>query len=399
MPETWGITDTGFLRETFTEVQARVKQAYLDNVDPDLDVEDDTFFGQDAGIVAREVAAIQEVLEITYHAMDPDAAEDAQLDNVGKLTGTTRNDPTYSRAELSCVFTAGDTLTTDTHFVAVEDREDVRFTPETTASYAVGTHLVIFRAEFTGPITALAGKINQLSAVPVGLLSASNPADAIPGSDVETDPDFRDRREEDLSLPGSSTEDAIAADVRALADTVNGALPILSCRVYSNRTSEEFDGLPPNSFETIISAGPLTAEHITKIAQTIFGTGLDGIQPYGTSTATAVDETGEDVLIGYTLAEDVDIYVTIELDTDDDFQGQETLLTEWIDALENKFGNGDEVVAEFVKSFPLHKIKGVIDVLAFAIGTTVSPTLDDNIPITKRQKPAFDSSRFVITYA
>lgn len=394
MAETWGITPEGFYCPTFSEVLSDLETRERANIDPDLDLSAETFLGQHNGIASRARALVWEALRVAYYAFDADSAEGVLFENLAKLSGTGLNPATYSLVSLTCVFSAEETLEPDTHFIAVEEREDVRFTPFETATYAAGSHAILFRSEFTGPVAAAAGTVTVLSAVPVGLVSATNSLDATPGKNAETIEELRARRDEDIAITGGSTEDAIEADVRqAGRDELGIDLYVL---VISNRTPATVDGIPPHAYETVVYSGAaLTTEQKNTIAKAILDSGPDGIQFFGQTSGVATDASGDVVTVGMTESEEVGIWIVAEIVAEDDTD-LVALKQAWAQALNERFQNGQEVVALYAKAWPLG-FEGVSKVTSFAIGTSASPTDEDDIPITIRQIPRFDTSRIEVT--
>lgn len=391
MAEPWGVTETGFYRPVFEELQDKLGTKLRAYVHPDLDLGDETMFGQHNGISNRSRALVWEVLETCYHSYDADSAEGVLFENLGKLTGVGLEPAKHSLATISVTLSAEDTLETDVTYIAHEDREDVRFTPVESVTKDAGTHDILFRSENTGPVAAAAGKLTVISSGPAGLVSATNAEDAQLGSDAETIEELRARRDESIAIVGGSTEDAILADVDDLGF-------VLNTNVLSNYGPvTDANGLPPHSYEVIVWTGADPTENQRNtIAQTIFDTGPDGIQTWGTHTGTATDESGETITIRFTVAQEVTIWIEAELTKQAGAAADSETKEAWAAAMNAQHEPGQSVVALVVRSWPLSRDK-ITDVPSFTIGTTASPVGEDNLPITVRQIARFDTTRIAIT--
>src|SRR5690606_33362109 len=124
--DTWGLTDDGFYRPSFEECLKRRQALYRADVDPDLDLGSETVLGQFLGVDCRSEALVWENQESLYHGNDPDAAEGILLENVSKITGTSKQGARPSTVKVSCSLTSSTILEAGVHFVAVDGDEDVR---------------------------------------------------------------------------------------------------------------------------------------------------------------------------------------------------------------------------------------------------------------------------------
>ena len=240
----------------------------------------------------------------------------------------------------------------------------------------------LFAAGEVGPKVALASAVNTISTPITGLNSVVNPADATPGSNVESDLEYRVRQEASLQQTGAGVDYAIRAALLDI-DTVDQAF------VYSNRTDATVDGIPPHAFECVI--WPDVGDDV-EIASAIFLKQPAGIQAYGTTVLTVTDSQGEDQLVGFSYASALSMYVKATITTDasypadGDDQVAAALLAEG-----NSLSVGDDVkIWKFLAA--LDSIPGIVTV-SVAIETSPSPTSTSNIAIARGQIATFDSSR------
>jgi hypothetical protein len=105
---------------------------------------------------------------------------------------------------------------------------------------------VPYQSEEFGPIVANAFTLTTIETPVSGWKGTSNPNDADPGRNIETDEDFRIRREELLRVSGSATVEAIRSDLLAL-DGVDQAF------IFENTTLiTDSNGVPGKAFESLV---------------------------------------------------------------------------------------------------------------------------------------------------
>lgn len=286
------LTSAGFTAPTLLEIKATIENSLRAEISPTLDLTPSSPLGQMVDIFARQVRVAWEALAGLYSAQDPNGATGTTLDQLAALTGTTRKPATPSRAIVQCSLQAG-TYPAGTLIVAVDGSPDVTFTNvNSITSVGTGTtYTEPFTSTGTGPIPALAGTLTQVVAPLGSFVSASNAADAVLGEDIENDAELRFRRNQDVSLPGGSTADAIASDLSDLEGVV-------SVTVLENDTSAvDANGLTPHSVEAIVYAPSVAA---ADIASTIYGTKPAGTGTDGTTTTTIQSSQGYDVDIQWT---------------------------------------------------------------------------------------------------
>ena len=132
-----------------------------------------------------------------------------------------------------------------------------------------------------------------------------NLTDGDPGRDLETDADFRVRRQQLLSLPGSSTVEAILSAVGA----VDGVTFINVIENDDSVTGPAPELLPPHSFEVVVEGGDDTA-----IAEAIFSEKPIGIQTHSGASGgdmiskTVTDSQGNEYTIDF--SRPTPIYIT-----------------------------------------------------------------------------------------
>jgi len=240
--------------------------------------------------------------------------------------------------------------------------------------------------EEVGPTTAPSGTLTIIENPITGLNSVVNELDAIVGNDVESDSDLKVRREESLQRAGSSTLDAMVSRLSDLDD-------VTAVVGFENITMiEDSDGRPPKSFEMVVQGA-----HNQDIAETVWETKPGGIESHGSSIEQITDSQGFVRNIKFSRPTEVNIYVEIDLTTDSNFPiNGLTQVRDAVVAHGDALGIGQDVIVYPKLLCALNDIQGITDV-AIRIGTSVSPTTDDNVSIAPQEISAWDTSRTIIT--
>lgn len=297
MPNT--LDATGLTIKTLDEMIGEV-QAYLrDNISQQLDVEEESALGQ---ITAAYLAQLREALELFqagFAAQDPAQGSGFGLSQTASLIGTIRNPATYSVDYLDLGLSAG-TYPAGTLIVSVSGQPTVRFQNAATVISPGGTVTgVKMVSQTSGPVRANSGTLTVIAQTVTGFNSVvSDPADASLGALEESDTALRIRRVAEIYRRGSTSTNAIRADVLVVPG-------VTSVTVTENSSDTTVNGIPPHSFETLVLGGDNQA-----VAQAIYDSKSAGIQPYGTSVATVVDSSGGAQTVGYTRPTPISFGVT-----------------------------------------------------------------------------------------
>jgi hypothetical protein len=299
MPD-FGVTDAGYVLPTQQQLIALMVADEKATINPNCDTSSDSPLGQINGIVTRQLMIAYEGQQASYNGFDPDAVEGFQQTNLAKLTGTPRNDATQSQVTLTCDLDLGTTLLAGITLAAVFGNPSSQWTP--LADYTAasgGPQPVVFVNVLTGPLEAPAGAIIVRTTTVVGWNSVTNALDATPGTDAESDPDLRSRREIELKGGGAGNVDAIRAALLKINDSVG---PFVISAFMLNNTTDFTDanGVPPHSTEAIIWDGPGAPVSNDAIAQVLWDKGASGIRNFGTLSGTAIDALGNAHTVNFT---------------------------------------------------------------------------------------------------
>ena len=247
---------------------------------------------------------------------------------------------------------------------------------------------VSMKAVEIGPIVALAGDLKNIVGTVSGVTRVENANDAVEGSNVETDAEFRQRMDETVSIAGGGFREAIISKIK----DVTG---VTSVTVYENNGFSYDGNRPPGSVEVFVFGGD-----DTEIATAIFNSVSSGIQAFGNTTIVVQDSEGQDVSIGFTRLSEISVYVDITItkntdanqgplypDTgDDDIKTALALLS---------FSPGYDVWETSIRNTILGAASGISS-LSFTFGTTANPTGNSNISISATEFASIDSTNITI---
>jgi uncharacterized phage protein gp47/JayE len=440
-----GLVPSGFDIETFDDLLAQNAADLKAALGASLNTNPDSVIGQIDAIVSERLALLWELGLAVYNSEDPDVAEGVSLDHIGALTGITRLDQEKSTvsevlfgavATLVPAGTVFSVLVTGSRFVTTAAATIVAVPAWTvTTAYAVdalaqnggntysctiagtsagaggptgtGTAIVdgtvtwrfiavgvnavavACESEEFGVILAAAGTLTVIETPIGGLTGVVNPLDAIPGREIETDADYRFRREGLLQGAGDSTLNAIFAAVSSVANTID-------VRVYENITLiTDVDGIPGKAFEVVCEGGV-----DQEIIDAIGGEKPAGIQAYGqTVTGTFVDDQSFNHTIEFTRPTQLAIYVRYDIIIDPAVfpaDGDDQIRAACV-AFGDGLPIGGDIIFARVACIPFD-IPGVLDIDATFIGLAPAPTGTTNIVVGVRQTADFDTSRVAISH-
>lgn len=441
----FGVVPEGFKQKGVQDLKTEIEDAERASFGAGINVLATSVFGQLNGVFAGKLSELWEVANAIYRALYPDSASNEALDNVASITGALRLAAAKSSAEdVICTGTAG-TIIPIGRVLSVVGAGD-RFVSLAAATLALATArapttayvvgdvrsnsgniyvvtvagtsgagggpsgtgtaivdgtvtwrfvgtglsfaLVDFESEEFGPINAPAFTLTVIETPVSGWTGAANRLDAELGRDIETDADFRIRREELLRGTGAATVEAIRARVRAVTG-------VTQAFVFENVTlTTDAEGLPGKSFEVVVQGG---ADQ--DIADTIFLYKPAGIEAHGSTSVPVTDSQGFVHTIKFSRPTAINMWVDVTVLVDPTvfpIDGADQV-KESIVALGDALAIGADVIILAFRCAPLDAVAGVIDVTVMEIDDIPSPTNTANIPIAPRELAVFDTSRITVT--
>ena len=298
MPNT--LDATGLTIKTLDELVTEI-QAYLrDNLAQTLNVEEESELGQIIGAFSAQLREALELFQAGFAAQDPAQGSGFGLDQTAALIGTVRDPATRSTDTLSLDLDVG-SYPAGTLIVSVSGSPDVRFENIAEATGLGGATSVAMQAQETGPVRANSGTLTVVAETVTGFNSVlSDPADAVIGAAEETDSELRLRRIQEIYRRGSSSVNAIRADLVVLDG-------VTAVTVIDNDTDATVDSRPPHSVEALVLGGD-----DQEIAEAIFNSKPSGIQAYGTTTESVPDSSGTYHTIRFTRPTPIAIQVRVD---------------------------------------------------------------------------------------
>lgn len=202
-----------------------------------------------------------------------------------------------------------------------------------------------------GPIEGEANTITSIQTPKTGWDAVTNPSAVVPGEDVETDEELRERFRQSKYIRATNILEALYSDLISLTN-------VIEVQIYENDTDVvDSNGVPAHSFLPIILGGdPLD------IANSIWQNKPLGIRSYGNTTQTIYDSQGFPHEIGFERPNPVDIYIRMDLTTDANYpQNGDDLIRSNLTSTD--FGIGDDVIYSRlytpINSVPGHQVNSL----------------------------------------
>jgi uncharacterized phage protein gp47/JayE len=365
---TVGLSTTGFEPKTLDAIQSEMQDALTAGISPTLNVSAGSVLGQLVGTVASQIRQVWEGLQALHASWDPDQASGQRLRAVGALTGTTA-DAAAPTLVACTVNVATGTYAPGTLVAYVTGDPTKRFeNRDSLTAASLGNYALVFKCQENGPTVVNAGTLTQIAAPVTGWNSVTNAAEGSLGRLEETDSEFRVKREDELARRGSTSTDAIRADVLNVAG-------VTSCLVVENVGDVTVDGTPPRGIQCYVKGG-VDAD----VAAAILGAKSGGIPTGGTTTINATDSQGVVHAVSFTRPTQVTIYVTATVSGLVGKYAGDAEVTAALLALTANLSPGRDVV--YSKLFAAAaNTAGVVDVTNLRVGIAPSPSGVTNVVI------------------
>lgn len=390
----FGMLSTGFARKPFTQILSDIGDRQKDKIATTLLTDSEkTVIGNLNNIYADELAAAWEALEIAANGFDPDNAIDYLFKGLAALTGVIAQGP--RKGSVPCTIVVGQAVSypAGTMLANVSGQTSNQWTNRedfTTVGAATVTN-VPFISVTAGPTaTANAGTLNKISSSLVGWVSITNPTNAIAGQAAETIEELRIRRDESLTITGSSTLRAVIADVAALGGIVTGKENVLDVTA---------GGLLPHTIQIIVFDEVSTD---AQIAQAIYDSKAGGINTSGGTQSTvidphtgavALDALGVPLQIAFTRAAPIAVSLVGQVVSANGFSVQaakDALFTQQ----PNKIGQS-VIIAKL--SAALLSVDGIDDFVQMTLASSLGPDQTTNLTIPDTAIARFDELDMAVT--
>lgn len=238
----------------------------------------------------------------------------------------------------------------------------------------------------TGPTQALFGTLTEIVNPISGFDRVKNMEDADLGRDLEEDPDFRIRREEEVEQAGAATVETIRAGLLDIED-VEQAI------VFENDTSAvDSNGLPPKSLRAYVRGGT-----DQEIGEKLWEKKGGGIEFSGTETYVITDTQGIPHSMKFSRPTIKDIYVIIDILSKTTSYGGDAAVLAQVLAYGDSLQMGDDCIAHGSGGLAcfIAQVAGITD-FTIKWDFAPAPTSDANLVIAIEEQADFDSSRIAV---
>lgn len=241
-----GISDQGFATKRMTEIlsdlRAEAVTLFQDMVQPGdvVDTSDSSALGRLIAIISPSIADLWEVAQVDYAAFDPNSATGVALDNLVALGGLTRQEQTFSTAQ---VILTGDNGTLVASGLTIASGVD-------SSQWTLISPVALSPSAATGiTVTPLTVADNTLYAITYSAISTTNTVNYTSGV--------------------GATAASIAAGIAALVTTSHPSLSATA--VGSNVTIRRVDEFAPATFTTSVNLGITKVQKIGEVIATVAG--------------------------------------------------------------------------------------------------------------------------------
>ena len=351
------LTEHGYSRPTYEEILEDKIQLAKDLFGEDIETDEKTPLGKFIRIGAYDLSKAYEDVENVYYARFPNTARGVSLDRLCVFVGISRNPATYAEHEIP-VNGHADTAVEE-NIVCGENPEIVfhniaPFVLDENGMAVITVECETIGTEGNGIV------INEIVNPISGVDGVSGCSQITLADDTETDYDLRRRFAQTVEGVGGSSLQAIIAAVLKVAT-------VKSVSVVENDSNEtDIDGRPPHSFETYVYGGE---DKGAEIAQAIFGVKPLGIQTVGSTSVTIKDVSGDEQVIYFSPATNIQILVRMQIKTDDTFpaDGISQIQTNVADRI-NNLGLGESLILSTLYECA-YRIGGVTEVRLLEVST------------------------------
>lgn len=360
-----------------------------------------TFLGTDFAISGDNVIAnlqladadrefeLQELLLYIAMQLDPDQAEGIWLDFICDLNNIKRYAPEKTLIPLTVNGTPNVSKNAGTIIVVDEDTDEYFTNLEPFTVGIDGTVDVSFQATSFGDISADSGHTYSLKTASSGISSVDwDIAGTYSlGRYAETDIELRARRKYILESSASSTLASIFTNV----SQVNG---VEYLNIYENDTMSTVDTIPAKSFEVVVLGGD-----DTEVATAILEKKGAGIQAYGTSTETILDENGNSFVVGFTRPTEipVEFRITATVSSLQLEEWETNIKQRLVEKFEDIYSIGDDVYTYNLYCI-LNDIPEIVNVSVFDVEKEVdSSNWATSLVIGKREVATISTANITIT--
>jgi len=370
------ITPFGVTGKTLIQYRDEITGEYLD-IDANWNVNPESPDGQAIAIWSESFANLDEQVQYAYMSRDPATAVNQALDDIADYAGIERLDATPSTATVTVSGTAGTVIPAGSRV-----RQAVTGTTWATDEDVTIPGDVNVTATEDGRLAAPQNTLTEIVDAVAGWSSVTNDNAAAQGRDVESDTQFRLRRNLSVAQPSQNQVDSIFAAVA----NVDGVTQV---RVYENdENTTDANGLNGNSTATFVQGGDIEDIQAALVVRKNPGSGMNRDNSFPNEvTDTAETPLGNLVPITFFRPELVTVYAEVTINTSQISEGEKADIKQAIVdfAVEGYTGSGDgftqrgfrigEVISSGKLFTPVNEVVGARGyVETIFIGASASPS-------------------------
>ena len=273
------LTDQGFVGKTQNEYFEEEQQLYRD-IDPNWNLDPSTPDGLKTASDAEVFGNLDETARLAYNSKDPNKARGVDLNIIGSLTGSMRDEGTPSTVSLLLGGLSGTLVPGGSTVRSSEDDSEWLIDDDVVIGVG-GTVVAAATCTVSGVIQADPDTLTVIGDTVPGWQTVTNSAAATAGTPEETNAEFRLRRALSVGRPGNNQIDSMLGEVGA-TDGVR------RFKIYENDTDAPLviDNitLPSNSIAPIVDGGT-----DADVAFAIYVKKNPGVQLYAAGTSVQVN--------------------------------------------------------------------------------------------------------------
>lgn len=325
------LDDTGFHYPDYPTTLKWYQDQYRLIYGADVYLEADSQDGQWIAVQAQAAYDTFALAAAVIASYPPSSATGVTLSRNVKINGLRRKIPGRSSCDVVIIGQAGATITNG----QIRNRvtQSLWNLPPQVIIPLTGSIVVTCNADDEGAITASTGDLTIIVTPTRGWQSVSNPAPAVEGQPVESDPQLRQRQRLSTALPSLTVMDGIVGAVY----NIDGVSRV---KGYENDTKvPDSNGLPGNSISLVVEGGD-----IDQITQAIAVKKTPGGFTFGDQSRVIFDKYGMPNTISFFRVIDVPIYTKIYLVPLTGYTtGYDQLIAASVSSYYNSLDIGDEV--------------------------------------------------------
>lgn len=299
LDDLFNIDDTGVHVADYEDFLTYHQDAFKTIYGQDINLDADSQDGQLCAHFAQAHYDVALKCAKTFNNYSPLTASGEALSRQVKINGIRRRGATKSTVDLVITGDAG----TGIRNGKVQDQNSNNWSLPSLVTIPVnGTITVTATADEDGEIRASPNTVNKIATPIAGWISVTNPAEATPGIEIETDAALRVRQTLSTAQPSQS----LIIGMQGVLQQLDGVTRV---KVYENDTSEEDEnGIPGHTICAVVEGGDSN-----EIAENIRIKKGMGCGTYGSTAITVTDSKAMPITIRFFRPTTIHIKVKITL--------------------------------------------------------------------------------------